>query len=386
MARWAMLHPPVATDLVLIEDDAGDAVLVQALLEDDAHGTWRVRWARNLAEAAPFLARRPACVLLDLHLPDGVGLDALKIVLNEAPRAAVVVLTGMVDTDLGVAALAAGAQDYLVKQQVDEHLLSRSLRFALERKRADEAAQARLQNVRLEHSLLPTPDLNGAGLTWAKRYAPGGGEANVLGGDFFDAVHLPSGAVRAVIGDVCGHGPDEAALGVSLRISWRALALAETPDDQVLPLLDQVLQTERSDPDLFATVSHITISPDRSALTVRSAGHPPPLLLADGTALEVATEQGPPLGVFDDVEWPGIITPLPDLWTIVLYTDGLIEGRDGDGRWGSEGLTAAAPHLVPVQETSRLAGLVHALAAEAVRRHGGPLPDDLAILALSSAP
>ena len=361
-------------------------MLVQALLEDDAHGSWRVRWARNLAEAIPMLASQPACILLDLHLPDGVGLDPLKIVLDEAPGAAVVVLTGMVDTDLGVAALAAGAQDYLVKQQVDEHLLSRSLRFALERKRADEAAQARHQNVRLEHSLLPTPDLNGAGLGWAKRYAPGGGEQNVLGGDFFDAVHMPSGAVRAVIGDVCGHGPDEAALGVSLRISWRALALAQTPDDEVLPLLDRVLQTERSDPDLFATVSHITISPDRSTLTVRSAGHPPPLLLTSGDAGEVCTEQGPPLGVFDGVVWPAMVTDLPDPWTIVLSTDGLIEGRDGDGRWGSEGLTAVTPHLVPAPASGRLAGLVNSLAAEAIRRHGGPLPDDLAILALSSAP
>lgn len=381
-----MLFALVTTDLLLIEDDAGDAVLVQALLEDDAHGSWRVHWAKNLAEAMPILALQPGCVLLDLHLPDGVGLDALKTVLNEAPGAAVVVLTGMVDSDLGVAALAAGAQDYLVKQQVDEHLLSRSLRFALERKRADEAAQRRLQNVRLEHSLLPTPDLNGAGLTWAKRYAPGGGEQNVLGGDFFDAVHLPSGVVRAVIGDVCGHGPDEAALGVSLRISWRALALAQAPDDEVLPLLDQVLQSERSDADLFATVSHVTISPDRSTLTVRSAGHPPPLLLGRGSTTEVTTEQGPPLGVFDDVEWPALVTELPDPWTIVLYTDGLIEGRDGDGRWGSEGLAAVTAHLLPAQETSRLDRLVHTLAAEAVRRNGGPLPDDLAILALSSTP
>ena len=381
-----MLSGAVTTDLLLIEDDAGDAVLVRALLDDDAHGSWRVHWAKNLAEAAPVLAAQPACVLLDLHLPDGVGLDVLKVVLHEAPHAAVVVLTGMVDTDLGVSALAAGAQDYLVKQQIDEHLLSRSLRFALERKRADEAAQRRLQNVRLQRSLLPTPDLGAAGLGWATRYSPGGGEENVLGGDFFDAVHLPSGAVRAVIGDVCGHGPDEAALGVSLRISWRALALSEMPDDQVLPLLDMVLRNERQDGDLFATVCHLTISPDRSKVAIRSAGHPPPLLLDGGRSLELRTEQGPPVGVFDDVEWPAVHVPLPEPWTLVLYTDGLVEGRDGDGRWGTEGLTAAAPELAPLSSASRLDDLVRALATEAVRRHGGPLPDDLAILALSSKP
>ena len=376
----------MTTDLLLIEDDAGDAVLVQALLEDDAHGSWRVRWAKDLGEAVPALASQPACVLLDLHLPDGVGLDALKVVLHEAPAAAVVVLTGMVDSDLGVAALAAGAQDYLVKQQIDEHLLSRSLRFALERKRADETAHRRRQNLRLERSLLPAPDLVEAGLGWATSYAPGGGEANVLGGDFFDVVHLPSGAVRAVIGDVCGHGPNEAALGVSLRISWRALALSDTPDDQVLPLLDRILQTERHDEDLYATVSDITISPDRLTMVVRSAGHPPPLLFDRSLASEVPTEQGPPIGVFDDVVWPAVTVPLPDSWSLVLYTDGLIEGRDRSGRWGADGLAAAAPGLVPVSGPNRLSGLVKALVAEAVARNGGPLPDDVAILALSSQP
>lgn len=375
----------MTTDLLLIEDDAGDAVLVRALLEDDAHGAWRVRWAKDLAEALPALACQPACVLLDLHLPDGVGLDALKMVLHEAPAAAVVVLTGMVDTDLGVSALAAGAQDYLVKQQIDEQLLSRSLRFALERKRADETAQRRVQNVRLERSLLPAPDLAAAGLSWATRYAPGGGDENVLGGDFFDVVHLPSGAVRAVIGDVCGHGPDEAALGVSLRISWRALALAEIPEDRVLPLLDRVLRAERQDVDLFATVSHVTISADRSTMVVRSAGHPLPLLFQGPQVTEVATEQGPPIGVLDDAEWAAVTAALPEPWTLVLYTDGLIEGRDGIGRWGADGLTAVAPDLVPSSGPDRLKGLVRALVAEAVVRHGGPLPDDVAILALSSS-
>ncbi len=72
---------------------------------------------------------------------------------------------------------------------------------------------------------------------------------------------------------------------------------------------------------------------------------------------------------------------------IVLYTDGLIEGRDGAGRWGAEGLTAAAPLLVvPSQEGGPLEGLVRALVTDAVRRNGGPLPDDVAILALSSRP
>jgi serine phosphatase RsbU (regulator of sigma subunit) len=119
-------------------------------------------------------------------------------------------------------------------------------------------------------------------------------------------------------------------------------------------------------------------------MTVRSAGHPPPLLLDGRQAREMATEQGPPIGVFDEVVWPAVPTHLPDPWTVVLYTDGLIEGRDEAGRWGVEGLAAVAPHLFPAAAPDPLAGLVQALTAEAVHRNGGPLPDDVAILALSS--
>src|SRR3546814_8090272 len=79
---------------------------------------------------------------------------------------------------------------------------------------------------------------------WASRYRPGAGSA-VLGGDFFDTVETEDGSIRMVIGDVSGHGPEEAALGVCLRIAWRTLVLAGRPDDEVLPGLDAVLRAER---------------------------------------------------------------------------------------------------------------------------------------------
>ena len=59
-----------------------------------------------------------------------------------------------------------------------------------------------------------------------------------------------------MVGDVCGHGVDEAALGVELRVAWRALVLAGVPDDEVLPALQQVLMSERHEHQLFTTVEH----------------------------------------------------------------------------------------------------------------------------------
>ncbi|NHW87935.1 SpoIIE family protein phosphatase, partial [Escherichia coli] len=79
---------------------------------------------------------------------------------------------------------------------------------------------------------------------------------------------------------VCGHGVDEAALGVELRVAWRALILAGVPDDEVLPALEQVLMSERRLQEIFATVATARLDLAAGRATVRLAGHPPPVLLA----------------------------------------------------------------------------------------------------------
>ena len=99
--------------ILLIEDDPGDAVLVREYLADSDLDA-RLHHVGTLRQAADF-GGDPECILLDLHLPDGRGLDALRQVLQRWPHAAVVLLTGLNDAATGSAAVAAGAQDYLVK-------------------------------------------------------------------------------------------------------------------------------------------------------------------------------------------------------------------------------------------------------------------------------
>jgi len=121
--------------VLLVEDDEGDALLVEALLEEvEAVELTR---ARTLREAEAQL-RGADCVLLDLGLPDTTGLDGLRHLLALAAPAAILVLTGLTDERQGTMAVAAGAQDYLVKGQVDGALLIRGIRYAIERKRAEE--------------------------------------------------------------------------------------------------------------------------------------------------------------------------------------------------------------------------------------------------------
>ncbi len=166
--------------VLLVEDDDGDALLVEELLREvDAPVV--VKRARSLGQATT-LVSDVACVLLDLGLPDSQGLQGLRQLLGIEPEAAVVVLTGQASEHLGEQAVRAGAQDYLVKGEVDGPMLHRVIRYAVERRRATEAqrelriAQVLAQeNARLERGLLPSPLLTAYRMTrfsWCPATSP----------------------------------------------------------------------------------------------------------------------------------------------------------------------------------------------------------------------
>lgn len=128
-----------APRVLVVEDNADDAVLVERALE--ATGRPFVREAATrLSAALNRLARGGIdVVLLDLGLPDAHGCDGVNRIAAQHPFVPVVVLTGLEDEEVGLKAVQAGAQDYLVKGSLDPRLLDRSLRYAIERKRAEQA-------------------------------------------------------------------------------------------------------------------------------------------------------------------------------------------------------------------------------------------------------
>src|SRR6516162_6511286 len=293
--------------VLLVEDDDGDAVLVGELLREVGAAVV-VQRARSLAQAKG-LVSGAACVLLDLGLPDSQGLNGLRQLLQLEPEAAVVVLTGEASEHLGEQAVRAGAQDYLVKGEVAGPMLHRVIRYAVERRRAEEAQrELRIaqvlaeENSRLERGLLPSPLLADGRLSVSAR-GHAGGQQHLLGGDFYDVVEAADGWVHALIGDVCGRGPAEAALGVCLRVAWRTLVLAGRPADEILATLNQLLEHEREDDTMFATLCMVSVAPDRSTGWVRMAGHLPPLLVARGGVLELQTPTAPPLGLGRVQHW-----------------------------------------------------------------------------------
>ena len=317
--------------VLLVEDDEGDAILVRECLREAGLADDDLTWCRTVAEGVEALADKPRCVLLDLGLPDAEGLSALRAVVAEGTATPVIVLTGRHDRT-GIDAVSAGAQDYLIKDDLTPELLDRTIRYAVQRRQAQltevQLHEERLlaaENSRLERGLLPKPLLRTDFVSCASHYRPGRARA-VLGGDFYDVVEMPDGRVRAVIGDVMGHGPDEAALGVHLRVAWRTLVLAEVADDQILVALSRLLEAE-SPGGIFVTVCDATLDRDL-CLTLRVAGHPPPLLCTYGGASYVDVAFGQPLGIRDEQPvppWPVTRTQLERGAALVLYTDGLLD-------------------------------------------------------------
>jgi CheY-like chemotaxis protein len=135
------MNSPSRTAVLLVEDSAVDATLVEGLLRHGGSEQFCVTQVTTLAEALQCLSLTEMdVVILDLTLPDSTGLETLQRVLARSTRVPIVVLTGT-DEAVGVEAMREGAQDYIPKGQLQATLLARSVRYAMERHRAGTARE-----------------------------------------------------------------------------------------------------------------------------------------------------------------------------------------------------------------------------------------------------
>lgn len=377
--------PARRLSLLLVEDDRADALLVEELIADA--GDIAFEWAQSIAEAERHLAgSRPDCVLLDLNLPDSTGIDAVHRLGNLDATIPIIVLTGLNDEHFGVSAVASGAQDYLVKGRVDPEMLRRAVLYSIERKRAQLTAvdlhasrMRERENARLERGLLPSPVLSEhPGVDIVTQSRPSRQHA-LVGGDFFDVVQTPNGTVHVMIGDVAGHGPDEAAVGVALRIGWRALTFAGLRGTSRMRQLERILAAERPGNGIFATLLSVALEPDSGRFDVVRAGHPGMLLHGGGTVEWLEPPAGPALGL-GATEWPVNQLQLPEGHGLLLLTDGLFEGHSGHGdeRLGEDGLLLMARSLATLPGPKFVDALIDQADSRA-GEHGG-LTDDIAVI------
>src|ERR1044072_6867672 len=159
--------------------------------------------------------------------------------------------------------------------------------------------------------------------------------------------------------------------------------LAARAGSEALTTLDQVFAHERYRPSLFTTLCMLSINPSRTSARIYLAGHPPPLLITADGVHPLETPRRSPVGVGDGTVWPSAQVELGETWTVMMYTDGLIEGRVGGGgeRLDVHGLVGlvesalatGAPGVGPGERNERLLDEVIGRAREL---NGGDLDDD----------
>jgi serine phosphatase RsbU (regulator of sigma subunit) len=263
------------------------------------------------------------------HASVAVPFGDQKLLLVLAPRAElggtlllrlpwVLGLLGLVIT-----VAAAAIAERLIRQREHAENLARELeKIAAENARllADQRTVAQT----LQHSLLPDAFPDTPGLELGVRYVAGV-EGVDIGGDWYDVIVVDDGPLIFVVGDVSGRGLRAATVMASLRFAIRAYAVQGDSPTDILTKLSKLLDVGRD--GSFATVLCGSIDLDTRQMTVASAGHPFPLLVADGDAEFLDIRPGVPVGV--DVEVPYVTTVLtiPPHATLLVYTDGLIERR-----------------------------------------------------------
>ena len=387
--RWTVPYHelrPRPVSVLLVEDDDGDAFLVGELFAESG-ATVELERVRTLDDVPAQLD--VDCVLLDLGLPGMAGLEALERLLRRPGAAAIIVLTGHAGTGQGLRAVAAGAQDYLVKGDVDAELLHRAVRYAIQRRRFElaerELYRAELRQYetrRLERALLPRPMVEDRHLEVNVGYRAG--RDGLLGGDFYDVVERDDGAVLAVVGDVAGHGPGEAALGATLRTAWRTGVLAGLGAPGVLEVVERVLVTERERPEIFATLVMVEVAKDRRSLDLYLCGHPTPFLAGPPVTSLPTTHRGRALGIPLPGGWEPARVDLGDAWRVLLFTDGLVEPTvdGGRARLGEAGLREIVAHSLSPEAGGLPGDVVDRVLESVTARHGGHLVDDAALVAI----
>lgn len=349
---------------LLIEDNPGDARLIELMLAEAGGNSFEVRHVERLEDGLRELGSGTIDVVLsDLSVPDSHGLETFQRLHARAPHVPIIVLSGLNDTTVALSAVHQGAQDYLIKGEVDGQLLARSMRYAIERKRMSEqlhryAAELREKNAQLEsdfnmareiqqiflpdqyptfpHSVAP----ENSALKFSHRYI----SAEAVGGDFFDIFAITDTAAGVFVCDVMGHGMRAALITAIMRGLIEELMPVAADPGKFLTEINRSLRAilRRTREPFLATAIYAIADCEAGELRFANAGHPSPFRLQrDVNELHALKDydsrHGPALGLFEKTDYPTCRCPLAPNDLVFLFTDGIYEVTNAKGEEFGQG-------------------------------------------------
>jgi sigma-B regulation protein RsbU (phosphoserine phosphatase) len=307
-----------------------------------------------------------------LQMQGSVGEIALEIVRADGERLPVLVNSTLErDDDGNPRVVRTAVFDATERRRYEQELL--------DAKRRAEESEARAQTLArtLQETLIPPTPPDIPGLDIATAYRPAGAGAEV-GGDFYDVFQIGEGDWAVVLGDVCGKGVDAAVVTALVRHTLRALAVQMPDPRQVLAALNRVLLGHSTGRFCTLVVLRLHRDADGWRLTTSTGGHPLPLLCRPGEPPRACGTPGPLIGVMDDPDfedWRGRLEPGS---TLLLFTDGVTEGRQGLEQFGDERLKVTAA----VHADGSAEKLAYGVLEETLGFQGGQPRDDIAMVAV----
>lgn len=324
--------------VLLVEDDPDDVWVMRNLLGDRWEGPFALSQVELLSAAIERCAEDNFdAILLDLSLPDSQGLETFFAMHAHAGDVPIIVLSGHNDEQSAVKAVQAGAQDYLVKGQVSDHLLVRSIRYAIERNRrhhAEEVMRDTSEEFRaaqeIQQRLYPSQAPVLPGFDIAGALYP----AKATAGDYFDYIPMLNDCLGLVVGDVSSHGMGPALLMSETRACLRTLTQIHSDVGEILTRANRLLAADTSDFH-FVTLAMARLDPQDRSMVYASAGQRG-YLLHPGIDVTILDSTSLPLGVRPETVVPNAppIILLPgDL--VTFFTDGVAEAESpGRVRFG----------------------------------------------------
>ena len=262
-------------EILLVEDSPTEATLVDIWLSEGLLTPYTLHTAKTLAEGFTlFDAHGIDLIVLDLNLPDSHGLETFRRIHAHAEGIPVVIMSGESDEEVAITAVREGAQEYVVKGTLDDNVLIRPIRYAIERagrQRAEEALRRTQREILLartvQRQLSPHKAPQIPGFDVAGRYEA----AHIAAGDYFDFFPMSGDKWGIVIGDVSGHDLSSSLFMVGARGVMRTLITTFDNVGEILRRANNILQPDMHD-GRFLTLMLLSVDPATRTFQFAAAG------------------------------------------------------------------------------------------------------------------